>query len=183
MLILTHYNFARSIHRHVQKKYGFDLNLEMLQYGSIQPDLLWEYVNVPHFYQHSHLVFTEELTQLMNENKFSTVADFSRRLGVVLHFTADYLCYAHNYNEKKLPVLTHVNYEINLHKCFNRYKSKGIHTAAYKNPHGLIKDMRGIYLKNNEPNVEKDVDFITAASLRLTDMLVESVLLSTAGVA
>lgn len=183
MLILTHYHFARIIHKHVQKKYGLDLNLEMLQYGSIQPDLFWEYVNTPHFYQHSHLVFNEELTQLMNEHKFSTVGDFSRRLGVVLHFTADYLCYAHNYDEKKLPVLTHVNYEINLHKCFNRYKGKGIHVAAYKNPDVLIKVMRSTYLEKNEPNVEKDVDFITAASLRLTDMLVEAVLLPMSGVA
>lgn len=183
MLINTHYNFARNIHKYVQKKYGLSLSLEMLQYGSIQPDLFWEYVNVPHFYQHSHQVFAEELTQLMNGNQHRSLRDFSRRLGVVLHFTADYLCYAHNYDEKKLPPLVHVNYEINLHKCFNRYKTPGIALPAYQNPHVLIKAMRGNYLEKNEPNVKKDVEFITAASMRLTDMFVESVLLPRAGVA
>lgn len=182
MWIQTHHYLAGIVHKYIEERYGVNIKLDMLQYGSVKPDFFWEYVKIPHYYPDSLPFFTEELKNIIIDKKFNNLREFSIKLGVLLHFTADYLCYAHNNEHYKSNLWSHFNYEINLHHCFHHYKCKGISIPAYKSPHAMIAALRNKYLET-EPSMEKDVEYITAASLRLAEMLIEAVLLPAVSVA
>jgi hypothetical protein len=177
MWIHTHYYIAKQIHNYVKEKYQLELQLGMLQYGSVLPDLNWNMKNVSHYYDEGYSYWLEEVGQLLKNKKYREIKEFSQKLGIVLHFTADFFTFAHNDEKLKTNMLKHFNYEIKFHHDFI-HSSPDITNQKnyYGNAYSLMKQLRQKYLYL-QPNIEKDIYFIYTASFLLTDLMVEAILL------
>ena len=179
MLIQTHRKVAKLVHAYMFEKYAYELNLKELLYGSVKPDFSWEKREYPHYYNESIHYFTRELGSLANDRRYLDIGDFSNGLGKILHFTADYLCQAHNNGEIRHSKLSHINYEIALHREFRIFDPKAddqhlICGHAYKQPLSIVQDMRKKYLLSS-PGVNNDISYIMAASAALTENLAKRI--------
>lgn len=182
MWIQTHYYLAGIVHEHIKEKYGIELKLDSLQYGSVKPDFFWENIKVQHYYEDSAAFFKEEAAKIRQDKRYHRLREFSGQLGVLLHFTADYLCFAHNEEHLKTALWSHFNYEIALHQCFLNYTPGGIAIPQINSPEKFLAAIRKKY-QETPHSMEKDVEYITAAALRLADTLTEAVILPAVQVA
>lgn len=177
MWIQTHYYLAKQIHSYIKEKYSLDLRLDLLQYGSIKPDIHWSYRDIAHYYQEGHSYWLEEVGQLLKDPKYQNIKDFSQKLGIVLHFTADFFTFAHNNEELEKNMLKHLAYELKLHQAFiHNNRDLGNQRINYGNAYSLIKNLRQNYL-TGEASFEKDTRYIYTACFLLTDLMLEAVLL------
>lgn len=176
MWIQTHHHLANLVYRHVKENYELELKLDMLQYGSIKPDLHWEYHHVSHYYEEGYSLFMDELSELVTDEKYGNVKDFSLKLGVILHFVADFFCYAHNNKVYKRNLWSHLNYELKLHHYFLQYEPDCRKVISRNNLFSLVMNLRKRYLEC-KPGVETDARYIWQASIEITDVLLKTVLL------
>lgn len=176
MLIQTHYHLANLIYEHIEKKYKLSLRQDMLQYGSIKPDIVWKYANMPHFYDEGYSFYLTEIEQLAKGHKYRNIKDFSIKLGVILHFTADFFCFAHNHEEFKYSLWCHLNYERKLHQAFLNQVQINEQLLVIKNPLSVVASYRKRYLET-KPSLEKDVEFIYTTCLKISEILLEDILL------
>ncbi|KAF0208634.1 MAG: hypothetical protein FD167_5456 [bacterium] len=177
MWIRTHYYMAKLIHNYIKEKYQLDLRLDLLQYGSVKPDLHWRYINIPHYYEEGYGYWLEEVRELLVDKKYRDIKEFSEKLGIILHFTADFFCYAHNNKEMKETMWPHLKYELQFHQIFIHYEQ--FHNTPHlkcEDINSLIKILRQKYLFS-KPNMEKDIRYIYSAALSITDLMVAAVLL------
>lgn len=181
MLIQTHLQLATTVYQHVKSKYNLELRHDMLQYGSIKPDLLWQYRDIPHYFEEGFPFFLEELQQMCNDRKYDNVKDFSMKLGEVLHFTADYFCYAHNEEYFKKALWPHFIYELKLHNSFSQYTYMGekFYLPKFKNILSLILNLRRKYLETSS-GLKTDVKFIHISCLEVTNFLIKAVFMADA---
>lgn len=178
MWIQTHYYMAKQIHSYIKGKYSLDLRLDLLQYGSIKPDIHWSYKDIEHYYQEGYSYWLEEVEQLVEDPKYQDIKEFSQKLGIVLHFTADFFTFAHNNEEMKKNMVKHLIYELKLHRVFinNTCRPDDFHLNYSGNAYSLIKSLRQNYIAE-EPSFEKDVRYIYIACALITDLMVQAVLL------
>lgn len=176
MLIQTHHHMAALVYQHVKEKYNLELSKEKLHLGSIIPDLNWRYLHIPHFFEGGFLNYRNEVKELLEDKKHLEIKEFSKKLGIILHFTADFFCHAHNDEEYKNNILSHINYEMKLHSCFMEYERKGFYLDKYKNSALLFMNLRKKYLEL-PPSLMKDVEFIYKSGIELTDFFLETLIL------
>ncbi len=183
MWIASHYCMARQIHNYIKEKYQLDLRLDLLQYGSVKPDLHWRYMNIPHYYEDGLVYMLEEVGQLLKDKKYRDIKEFSDKLGVILHFTADFFCYAHNQKELKETMWPHFSYELKLHQAFIQYEQfQNVRPLNCVDACTLIKSLRQKYLLS-KPSLGNDLYFIYMASLSIANLMVEAVILPSVRVA
>lgn len=176
MLIQTHHHLATLVYQHVKGKYHLELSNDKLHFGSIIPDLNWKYLHIPHFFEGGFIHYRTEVRELLEDQKYLDIKEFSKKLGIILHFTADFFCNAHNDEEYKNNILSHLNYEMKLHNCFLEHERRGFYLNKYKNSVLMFMNLRKKYLEL-PASLEKDVEFIYKSCLELTDFLLETVLI------
>lgn len=121
MLTGTHVKFANYIYRILKKQYGIRLNKKNLIYGSIKPDFVKN--KVPHYIDKSIDFIYEEIERLISDSNNIGVKEFSRRLGMIMHYISDYFCRAHNTKYYRKNLIPHLKYEKRLAKIMKDMKS------------------------------------------------------------
>ena len=177
MWITSHRYLAKKIHYHIKEKYGLDLRLDLLQYGSIKPDVHWHYMKNSHYYDEGYVYWLKEIGQLLKDPKYQDIKEFSQKLGIVLHFTADFHTFAHHDKDLQKNMSKHLLYELKLHQALLHYDFRvdDYHNCC-GNAHSLMKKLGQEY-NIAEPSLENDIRFIYTATLSITDLMVEAVLL------
>ncbi len=122
----THAIYAKGVEEHLHLAYGINLKRYSLIFGSIHPDFSSSFKKeYPHYLKDS----LEEISQrvelmieaLDTKKELETMA-FSRELGIILHYTADYFCRMHN-DVGGIPhprKRKHIHYERDLHKFIKK---------------------------------------------------------------
>lgn len=122
----THVLIAEGVYRSVYDKHKISLNNRSLKYGSIKPDIIniINGFNLPHYKSESFDFICMQIEYLIEDTKtiyHLKSKEFSVRLGMILHFLADYFCLAHNLNSIRYNIITHMVYERNLGR-YSHYK-------------------------------------------------------------
>lgn len=182
MWIQTHSYMASQIHKYIKEKYQLELCFDILQHSSIKPDLHWKYLNISHYYEEGYDFWLEEVEQLLKNCKYQSIDDFSDKLGVILHFTADFFCSAHNDQKLKRNMWQHLLYEIKLHLAFMKYKKfQNFCLLSSEDASSILYRLRNKYFSSN-PDIENDIFYIYSASLSISDFIIKSMLIPTAKV-
>ncbi|UWG98560.1 zinc dependent phospholipase C family protein [Dehalobacter sp. DCM] len=176
MWITSHRYLAKKIYHYIRDKYGFDLRLDLLQYGSIIPDIQWRYMKNNHYYEIGYVDWLQEIGQLFKDHRYKDIGQFSQKLGIILHYTADYHTYAHINEELKKNKRKHLLYELKLHQALLQYDYR-VDENQYRcgNVHSLMQKLGHEY-SLTKPSLENDIQFIYTASIAITNLIVEAVL-------
>jgi len=172
---------AKQIHAYVKRQYRLVLNPEMLEYGSVKPDIHWQYAVISHNYDQGYARWLGEVQNILTEYKYRDINNFSQELGIILHFAADFFTLAHNHRELKQNMWKHLNYELKLHHVLVQGHfqpaGRGPGLAGEKLLPPMVDLLRQRYM-TAAPGFESDISYIYAACVLVTDLLVEAVLLS-----
>ena len=132
----THKIVAKIVHDRIKDKYNVNLNLEKMLWGSVAPDVLPYYKLKRHYFDESGDYIAKEITKLIFFSRFSysegnesklLINYVSRRLGIIMHYLCDFVCYPHAYRMTFVENLRkHVKYEqdLALYARENKYLEK-----------------------------------------------------------
>lgn len=123
----THALYAKQVAEHIFLVYGVKLKRYSLIYGAIKPDASTIFAKYPHYIELSLDNLCETVSMLIENidtRKEMETSAFSRELGVILHYIADYFCRVHNNvnGQKHDRHLKHIWYEKKLHKEIKKYE-------------------------------------------------------------
>ncbi len=120
----THKIVAKIVHDRIKDKYNVNLNLEKMLWGSVAPDVLPYYKLKRHYFDESGDYIAKEITKLIFFSRFSysegnesklVINYVSWRLGIIMHYLCDFVCYPHAYRMTFVENLRkHVKYEQDL---------------------------------------------------------------------
>lgn len=113
MIVDTHLLISQILYKHISNQMNFKLNRIAFAYGNIKPDLNNKDIYHPHTLEESLDNVNKYTEELMKQN--ISINEFSRRLGVICHFTCDYFCLYHREGNEKRGLLEHLYYETILH--------------------------------------------------------------------
>ncbi len=116
MVTFTHIEIAATVLKTVERELSVRLDRAGFIYGSIKPDISPALVKILHFKEFSYEFVKQEITELMQyrfDESTKCTRKFSERLGVVIHYLADYFCYAHSTHFKG-NMFSHLTYEMML---------------------------------------------------------------------
>lgn len=176
MLIQTHHYLATLVYQYMEEKYDITLKHNVLHYGSIVPDLIGKYARVPHYYDLSDSFYKEELEQMLEDKKYRDNTKFSYKLGVLLHFTADFFCLAHNDKVYRESIWQHLNYEMSLHQEFLSTDKKELFKYKTESQLMSLSKRHDEYLQV-EKGLATDVEYIWSASINIADFLISKIIL------
>lgn len=120
MMTLSHMLISKKVFSAISDCLDIKLNEKALTYGCIKPDLVPRLRAIPHNKEKSsdfiNEIFEELRKQELPKSK-EELKIFSINLGVILHYIADFFCFAHNcrYYDPQWP---HFVYENNLALAF-----------------------------------------------------------------
>ncbi len=119
MKISSHIQMGKYICDYVKKKYNIDLDFDSFIEGNVIPDRRLSFYTRPHYLKNNISYIKREINCLIEENltPASMSADYSKRLGIICHYYADFFCHAHN-SSMRYKLLTHKRYENELHDYF-----------------------------------------------------------------
>lgn len=94
--------------------------------GSVLPDCIPSFVTRRHTIEDTFEIFREELTAITEAYDWTRgiTREFCRRLGVVIHYLADYFTFPHN-SIFKGSMKEHITYEFALMDYFKKYLNSG----------------------------------------------------------
>lgn len=126
MLPQSHIVIATHLYESIKKNFNVELDKKNLVYGSIKPDIPLHLAGLKHFKPQSFNHICNEIYQLsqltLADNK-EHIKLFSKKIGIVTHYVADYFCVPHNDRKTyKSHFLNHLQYENNLHKFYQSYQ-------------------------------------------------------------
>ena len=126
MISATHAIYVKGVEEHLRILYGVKLNSHSLKFGAIHPNASFAFhKKYPHYLKDSLdeiAMRVELMTEMLETRKELETKKFSRELGVILHYVADYFCRAHN-DFKGIPPSSkrkHRCYERKLHRFVKR---------------------------------------------------------------
>ncbi|MEJ8554045.1 zinc dependent phospholipase C family protein [Tepidibacter sp. Z1-5] len=166
MLVQSHNVIANHIHYNIKNHLDIDLNLKLLSYGAMKPDVAPRLAMKKHYKNQSFDFVLNEILKLIDnglrENPIS-INRFSTKLGVISHFLSDFFCLPHHnreyYHDK---LFEHLKYEKDLHKHFvnfeglNKVKSPYIERIDKDNIKSFIEELHHSYTEN-EMGFKNDV--------------------------
>lgn len=135
MLVASHKQIGLCVSTTIEDKLGVKLALEELLYGCELPDISAAYLLKPHFKKYSFNFILKAINSLMIEYNYEQENDkkqFSLKLGIIIHYIADYFCYAHNHMQFNFFPL-HIIYEYSLAHEFNRYTLNDVENSKNTN--------------------------------------------------
>ncbi len=94
----THIQLGRIVFRFVESKLGIPLKKSSFLFGNILPDVYLSFLTRPHTIGHTLDLVDSKIEKLMAQTYDNAYIGrrFSRRLGVICHYYADYFCYPHS---------------------------------------------------------------------------------------
>lgn len=120
----AHKIVAKIVHDRIKEKYNVNLNTEKMLWGSVAPDVLPYYKTKRHYFDESGDFIAKEITKLIFFSRFSfsegnesklLINYMSKRLGIIMHYLCDFVCYPHAYRMTFVENLRkHVRYEQDL---------------------------------------------------------------------
>ncbi len=175
MLAETHKLIARYIYEALQRELNIDLNYNSFRHGSVAPDIYPFMLFMDHTPRGTMNLVERYMDQLSGsiwlEND-KMIDKFSFKLGVVIHFVADYFCEAHNAKRYK-NLFLHFAYERRLRDRFKRHMEKFIPLSVILNAggweiEGSLRDY--ITRRHNEYNsikhsLYKDINYSLTVSM------------------
>lgn len=132
MLVTTHNLIANTVYDTVVEKLGIKLNKKGFRYGAVKPD-------ISPLMKHSHTKegsqdFIANLLNEIQQHPFpetkKELKDLSIKLGVILHYIADYFCYAHN-DSRYCDFFPHLLYEFKLARIAHRLDLKKLSSQTW----------------------------------------------------
>jgi hypothetical protein len=115
----SHILVGSLVYEHLKTEQGIYLEKSSFISGNVIPDRTSLAVTHPHFMKFS-LGFVqaeiEALSEIYLESAF-VGSEYSRRLGIICHYYADFFCYAHSSGYKQI-VVNHMKYERLLYEYF-----------------------------------------------------------------
>lgn len=106
----------------LKENYGIELNLGSFVLGNLLPDMWPTYKKVPHTKTYWTDYFKSEFEKLSahKQKSASFDRDYSRRLGIMCHFYADFFCFPHTAAYAGGSCY-HMKYEWELHRKLYEY--------------------------------------------------------------
>ncbi|KUO77283.1 MAG: hypothetical protein APF77_19270 [Clostridia bacterium BRH_c25] len=120
MMTLNHRQIGKTVFSAISKSHVVKLDEKSLTYGCIKPDLVPRLRAIPHYKEKSSDFVNEIFEEMRNQELpkcDKEIKMFSINLGVIMHYIADFFCYAHNCRAYA-PILPHFIYENNLALIF-----------------------------------------------------------------
>lgn len=199
MLAQTHGIVSSNVCRKLSIKYDIELNKKSFVWGSIIPDINPKYRTKSHYPDVSLDYIVKEINNLIFIGRFIDFPNkdfygilnrlFSRKLGIISHFLADFVTRPHYeawtfYDD----IVRHVKYENTLGRLSNDFTFKEIpfnridyieDDQGNINIENLIKDFISDVLEeyNSEINMERDLDFAYNLNLKVSDFVLETIIL------
>ncbi|WFD09483.1 zinc dependent phospholipase C family protein [Tepidibacter hydrothermalis] len=188
MLVQSHNIIANHIHYNIKNHLNIDLNLKMLAYGAMKPDIAPRLAMKKHYKDQSFDFVLNEILKLidngLSENPIS-INRFSTKLGVISHFLSDFFCLPHHnreyYHDK---LFEHLKYEKDLHKYFinfeglSKVKSPYIERIDKDNIKNFIEELHHMYTENKmgfENDVTSSINISSAVGIIIVEnSLIES---------
>ena len=131
------------LYEYIKEKHAIFLNKKSFVKGNYSPDFSTSMITRPHYIKNNLGHVQKEIEALSNIKLKSAFIDkeYSKRLGIICHYCADFFCFAHSIYFKE-SMKAHIKYERRLHKYFVSRLS-------------LIKNIRFMLKKDNSINVDK----------------------------
>lgn len=160
---IVHLFFASRIRKQLRDLTGISLNSFRFAYGNIKPDLTFSMCAVPHTISRSEKVFKKHVGELYEESLH--IADFSEKLGVVMHYLCDYFCFAHSDGYPN-GIIAHGVYEMRMirtmlslpsYKSRNRIPTQGFKEqtrCSIENPAPFLQEHYKNYLSSSHSMID-----------------------------
>jgi hypothetical protein len=120
---------GRFLCRYVEKHYNIRLNRKSFILGNVLPDYCPSFITRPHYLKNNIGHVQNVLRHLVPQNAAWNDKKYSRLLGVLCHFYADFFCYAHREHTMK-NLRAHIEYEKSLH-CYFIQKLRQISAVRF----------------------------------------------------
>lgn len=113
----SHITVAKYLHRYLREQHGIELSRGDFIYGNLIPDFRPAYKKLPHTQDYWMRYLKSEFGKLSAIRQESAIfgVNYSRRLGVICHFYADFFCRAHT-EDFEGGSYTHIRYELALNR-------------------------------------------------------------------
>jgi hypothetical protein len=117
MNTFSHIILGRLLHQYIMDQRGIRLSRRGFVYGNVLPDFAPSFKKLPHEPEYWVRFLKSEIAGLSGSKREDTRfgVDYSRRLGIICHFYADFFCRAHTANFEGGAV-PHILYEWDLHR-------------------------------------------------------------------
>lgn len=162
---------ASFLHRYIREHHGIELCPGNFTYGNLLPDFRPAYKKVPHEREYWARYLKNEITRLSDFKQESPCfgVNYSRRLGILCHFYADFFCFAHT-PDFEGGSYAHVRYELALHRHIRdimpALDGVDFGGSTDKRDAGAIQGgftaLQELYLKR-EPSFDNDIAFTLRA--------------------
>jgi len=170
----------------LKHEFGVYLNKQSFLLGNILPDINGTFLIKPHLLKNYQL-FTKRLIQNTLDEKQTSVfcgKKFSRNLGIICHYYADFFCYPHR-PDYTGDIVSHVNYEKDLYrylqsKTFIGYEQKLISEFQIRADERMLfsslSALQESYLLKDQ-SFENDITFCITACLTMLILITKTSLL------
>ncbi len=107
---------------YMQEHYGIALDRAGFLYGNILPDYRISFLTRPHYLENNIDYLQSELRGLLHHKQDSAYCgkSFSKHLGIVCHYYADFFCFAHS-DGFSGGLIKHITYERRLHRYLQEH--------------------------------------------------------------
>jgi hypothetical protein len=122
MNTFSHMLIGDFLQKYIFEINGVELDTASFVHGNLLPDFLPSYKKLPHTCQSWELYLKRESKTLSEHKQESTRfgPGYSRRLGIICHFYADFFCYAHT-EAFQGGACQHFKYEWDLYRFTRKY--------------------------------------------------------------
>ncbi len=192
----THKLISNHLYEHIKDSYGIELNYDRLTWGSIAPDILPKYKLYRHYYDNSidyiilriaKLIFVHRFLDFTNCN-YVALKIFSRDIGIISHYLADFTCRAHADRwEMPKSLVKHLKYEMELNEFSKTHEFKDNVISCepleiddenlfYALPKikSYIENVIQEYLQDE--SFERDLDYALALNKAVFEYIIESII-------
>lgn len=113
----SHVMIGHFLADYVKEHYGVILDRESFARGNILPDRRMSFLTRPHFLKYNSAYVQRKILGLVNVNLSDQFIDryYSKHLGIICHYYADFFCYAHSPHFQG-NLAAHRGYEETLHR-------------------------------------------------------------------
>jgi hypothetical protein len=113
----SHILIGNFLHQYLREQHNIELSPGSFIYGNLLPDFKPAYKKLPHEKDYWSPYLKSEIGKLsaFRQDSRSFGVHYSRRLGVICHFYADFFCFAHTAGFEG-GTYPHIRYELALHR-------------------------------------------------------------------
>ncbi len=202
ILAETHKIVAKLVYDRIDEDYSVNLDLDKMLWGSIAPDYLPYYKFKRHYLDESLDYISKEIANLVyfsrysfKENNESSVftSYLSKKLGIIMHYLCDYVCYPHAYRMTFMGNMkSHIKYEqeLNIYAKENKLNEDEYTNRVFVEDIDLYSDLdlklkekiKKYILevvkeyKNSDKGFDTDLDFALDFCTKICSFVIESAL-------